>query len=121
MTKLALYVQLDAKPGKEKEVEDFLKGALPLVEAEPGTTTWFAMKMGPATFGIFDTFENEGDREAHLSGDGCEGVDGEGVRTFCDASGNSHDRHSGEQASALGMHLRESNDAPLRSPRSAHV
>jgi quinol monooxygenase YgiN len=68
MTKLALYVQLDAKPGKEKEVEDFLKGALPLVEAEPGTTTWFAMKMGPATFGIFDTFANEGDREAHLSG-----------------------------------------------------
>ncbi len=68
MTKLALYVQLDAKPGKEKEVEDFLKGALPLVEAELGTTTWFAMKMGTATFGIFDTFVSEGDREAHLSG-----------------------------------------------------
>jgi len=68
MTKLALYVQLEAKPGKENEVEDFLKGALPLVEAEPGTTTWFAMKMGPTTFGIFDTFENEGNREAHLSG-----------------------------------------------------
>ena len=68
MTKLALYVQLEAKPGKEKEVEDFLKGALPLVEAEPGTTAWFAMKMGPTTFGIFDTFNNEGDREAHLSG-----------------------------------------------------
>lgn len=68
MNKLALYVQLEAKPGKEKEVEDFLKGALPLVEAEPGTTTWFAMKMSPTTFGIFDTFKNEGDREAHLSG-----------------------------------------------------
>lgn len=68
MTKLALYVQLEAKPGKEREVEDFLKGALPLVEAERGTETWFAMKMGPATFGIFDTFTNEGDREAHLSG-----------------------------------------------------
>ena len=68
MTALALYVQLEAKPGKEKEVEDFLKSALPLVEAEPGTTTWFAMKMGPTTFGIFDTFKNDGDREAHLSG-----------------------------------------------------
>ncbi len=68
MTKLALYVQLDAKPGKEKEVEDFLRSALPLVEGEPGTTTWFAMKMGPTAFGIFDTFANEGDREAHLSG-----------------------------------------------------
>lgn len=68
MTKVALYVQLEAKPGKEREVEDFLKGALPLVEAEPGTTTWFAMKMGPTTFGIFDTFENEGGRDAHLAG-----------------------------------------------------
>ncbi len=68
MTNLALYVQLEAKPGKEREVEEFLKGALPLVEAEPGTTTWFALKMGPTTFGIFDTFKNEGDRQAHLSG-----------------------------------------------------
>lgn len=69
MAKLALYVQLEAKPGKEKEVEAFLKGALPLVEAEPGTTAWFAMQMGPSTFGIFDTFENGGDRDAHLSGE----------------------------------------------------
>ncbi|MGJ0506546.1 MAG: putative quinol monooxygenase [Methylocystis sp.] len=68
MTKTALYVQLEAKPGKEAEVEAFLKGALPLVEAEPGTITWFAMKMGPTSFGIFDTLNNEGDREAHLSG-----------------------------------------------------
>ncbi|MGJ0506573.1 MAG: putative quinol monooxygenase [Methylocystis sp.] len=68
MTKTALYVHLEAKPGKETEVEAFLKGALPLVEAERGTTTWFAMKMGPTSFGIFDTFNNEGDREAHLSG-----------------------------------------------------
>ncbi len=68
MTSLALYVQLEAKPGKEKEVEDFLKGALPLVGAEPGTVSWFAIKMGPTSFGIFDTFQNEGDREAHLSG-----------------------------------------------------
>jgi quinol monooxygenase YgiN len=78
MTKLALYVQLEAKPGKEREVEDFLKGASPgmgegrtechFVEEEPGTKTRFAMKMRPTTFGIFDAFSNEGDRDAHLSG-----------------------------------------------------
>jgi quinol monooxygenase YgiN len=68
MTRLALYVQLEAKPGKENEVEAFLRGALPLVEAEPGTATWYAMRMGPTSFGIFDTFDNDADREAHLSG-----------------------------------------------------
>jgi quinol monooxygenase YgiN len=68
MTKLALYVRLEAKPGKEQEVENFLKQALPLVQQETGTTAWFALKMGPATFGIFDTFEDEGGRQAHLSG-----------------------------------------------------
>ncbi len=68
MASLALYVQLQAKPGKEKEVEDVLKGTVSLVNAEPGTTTWFAMKMGPSTFGIFDTFDKEENRTAHLSG-----------------------------------------------------
>lgn len=68
MTNLALYVQLEAKPGKEKQLADFLTGALPLVEAERNTTAWFAMKMGPSTFGIFDAFPDEEGREAHLSG-----------------------------------------------------
>jgi quinol monooxygenase YgiN len=68
MTNLALYVQLEAKPGKEKQLADFLTGALPLVEAERSTTAWFAMKMGPSTFGIFDAFPDEEGREAHLSG-----------------------------------------------------
>ena len=82
MTKFAIYVQLQAKPGKEKEVEDFLKGALPLVEAEPGTETWFAMKMGPATFGIFDTFKNENDREAHLAGAVAKALMGKATELF---------------------------------------
>jgi quinol monooxygenase YgiN len=69
MTNLALYVQLEAKPGKEKQLADFLTGALPMVEGEPNTTAWFAMKMGPSTFGIFDAFPDEEGREAHLSGD----------------------------------------------------
>ncbi|MFC0396891.1 putative quinol monooxygenase [Paraburkholderia rhizosphaerae] len=68
MVKLALYVRLEAKPGKEKDVEQFLLGAVPLVEAEPGTTAWFAIRMGPSTFGIFDAFNDEAGRDAHLSG-----------------------------------------------------
>jgi quinol monooxygenase YgiN len=68
MTKLALYVPLQAKPGKEKEVADFLRSAVPLVNAEPGTTTWFAIQEGPSRFAIFDTFDDEAGREAHLNG-----------------------------------------------------
>ena len=66
--KLALLVTLQAKPGKEKEVAEFLKSALPLVEAERETNAWFALQLGPSTFGIFDTFAAESGRDAHLSG-----------------------------------------------------
>ncbi len=68
MVKLGLYVRLEAKPGKESEVEKFLRGALPLVEQERGTPAWFAIRMGPATFGIFDVFASEANRQAHLTG-----------------------------------------------------
>src|SRR5260370_16181035 len=68
MSKLALYVPLEAKPGKEKEVAEFLKSALPLVEAEPGTVTWFAIQEGPSSFAIFHTFNDEARRNAHLGG-----------------------------------------------------
>jgi quinol monooxygenase YgiN len=68
MTKFALYVPLEAKPGKEKEVADFLRSAVPLVNAEPGTIAWFAIDEGPGRFAIFDTFDDEAGREAHLSG-----------------------------------------------------
>ena len=68
MSKLALYVPLEAKPGKEKEVAEFLKSALPLANAEPGTVTWFAIQEGPSSFAIFDTFDDEAAREAHLKG-----------------------------------------------------
>jgi quinol monooxygenase YgiN len=69
MDKLSILVQLEAKPGKEDEVEKFLKSALPLVQAETGTTTWYALKMGPSKFGIFDTFADEKGRNAHLGGE----------------------------------------------------
>jgi quinol monooxygenase YgiN len=68
MSKPALYVRLEAKPGKENEVADFLQQALPLVQQEQGTTAWFALRISPTTFGIFDTFEDESGRQAHLSG-----------------------------------------------------
>jgi quinol monooxygenase YgiN len=68
MAKLALYVPLKAKPGKEGEVAEFLRAALPLVEAEIGTLSWYAIDEAPGQFAIFDTFDNEADRQAHLDG-----------------------------------------------------
>ena len=68
MSKVALYVPLEAKPGKEKELADFLKSAVPLVNAEPGTVSWFAIQNGPSSFAIFDTFDDENGRNAHLGG-----------------------------------------------------
>jgi quinol monooxygenase YgiN len=68
MVKLALLARLEAKPGKEKEVSDLLKSALALAQAEQATIHWFGLQLGPSTFGIFDTFEQEEGRKAHLSG-----------------------------------------------------
>ncbi|MBV8377645.1 MAG: antibiotic biosynthesis monooxygenase [Verrucomicrobia bacterium] len=65
---VALLVKLEAKPGKESEVEVFLRSALPLVQEEPDTVAWFAIRMGPSTFGIVDAFPDELGRQAHLSG-----------------------------------------------------
>jgi quinol monooxygenase YgiN len=69
MSKLALWAQLEAKPGKEREVEEFLKSAQPLAEKEPATVSWYAIKMGPGKYGIFDTFADESGRNAHLNGE----------------------------------------------------
>jgi len=68
MVNLGLYVLLEAKAGREEDVAEFLRGALPIVEGEPGTLTWFAIRLGPRTFAIFDAFADEGAREAHLAG-----------------------------------------------------
>jgi quinol monooxygenase YgiN len=68
MVKVALLVRLEAKSGKEGEVESFLKGGLDIVQGEPATTTWYALKLGPSTFGIFDTFPDDAGRQAHLTG-----------------------------------------------------
>jgi quinol monooxygenase YgiN len=68
MTKFALYVPLEAKPGKEGEVAEFLRSAVPIVNEEPGTISWFAIQEAPSRFAIFDTFDDEAGREAHLNG-----------------------------------------------------
>ena len=68
MVKTALFVRLEAKPGKEDEVANFLKSGLALVEQEPATAAWFWIRLGPSTFGIFDAFPDEAGRQAHLSG-----------------------------------------------------
>ncbi len=68
MTTVSLYVELKAKPGKEEEVAAFLASAQSLVAAEPGTVAWFAVRYDESTFAIFDAFDNEAGREAHLTG-----------------------------------------------------
>jgi quinol monooxygenase YgiN len=69
MSRVAIWVQLEAKPGKEKELEAFLKSAQPLAEREAGTLSWYAIKLGPGKYGIFDTFADDAGRNAHLNGD----------------------------------------------------
>jgi len=69
MEAIGLLVRLEARPGKEVDVEAFLKSAQPLALNEKGTLKWYAIKLGPRTFGIFDTFANETGRNAHLTGD----------------------------------------------------
>ncbi len=68
MVSVALLVRLESKPGKEADVAKLLEAGLPLVQAEPATVAWFALRMGPTTFGIFDAFPNNAGRQAHLAG-----------------------------------------------------
>ena len=68
MVKVALLVRLEAKPGKESAVAKFLEGALPLANQESTTPVWFALRLGPSTFGLFDAFADEAGRKAHLAG-----------------------------------------------------
>jgi len=68
MVTVALLVRLEAKPGKEAEVEEFLRGGLAIVQQEPATTAWFAIRLGPSSYGIFDAFPDDAGRQAHLAG-----------------------------------------------------
>ena len=68
MVTVGLLVRLESKPGKETELENFLRQGLQVVQSEAATTTWYAIRLGASTFGIFDTFPNESGRQAHLAG-----------------------------------------------------
>ena len=68
MLTLSLFARLEAKPGKEQDVAAFLMQGLQLANQETTTPVWFALRLGPTTFGIFDAFENEAGRQAHLNG-----------------------------------------------------
>jgi quinol monooxygenase YgiN len=68
MVTVGLLVRLEAKPGKEADVERFLAGGLALANEEPDTTAWFAIKTGPSSYGIFDVFPSDTGRQAHLQG-----------------------------------------------------
>jgi quinol monooxygenase YgiN len=68
MVNTCLLVRLEAKPGKEADVERFLRASLPIVQQEPATLAWFAIRLGPTTYGIFDVFPDESGRQAHLAG-----------------------------------------------------
>jgi quinol monooxygenase YgiN len=69
MNRVGILATLQARPGREIKVEEFLESATPLVAAEVGTTAWFAFKVGPGTFGIFDTFNDEQGRSTHVNGE----------------------------------------------------
>jgi len=69
MAKFAIWAVLESKAGKEREVEEFLKSAQPLAEKEEGTLTWYAVRIAPAKYAIFDTFASEKGREAHFAGE----------------------------------------------------
>jgi len=68
MVNVGLFVRLEAKPGKEQAVAGFLETGLKLVDQESTTPVWFALKLGPSTFGVFDAFPNEEGRQNHLTG-----------------------------------------------------
>jgi len=76
MVNLGLFVRLEAAPGREEDLANFLRGAQSLVAAEPGTIVWYAIRFGPSTFGIFDAFENEQGRADHLNGAVAQGLAG---------------------------------------------
>jgi quinol monooxygenase YgiN len=79
-----LLVRLKAKPGQETAVEEFLEGGRSIVEGEPQTTAWFAIRLGPSEFGIFDVFPDDSGRQAHLSGEVAKALQNQAPELFAD-------------------------------------
>jgi quinol monooxygenase YgiN len=82
MAKYALYVALKAKPGKEAEVEAFLKAGAEMSKAEASTVTWYGIKEGEGAYAVFDTFEDEAGRDAHLNGEIAKALMGKAEELF---------------------------------------
>jgi hypothetical protein len=101
MVTVGLLVRLVAKPGKEAEVTSFLEGGLALVEEEPATIAWFAIRLGPSEFGIFDAFPDDAGRQAHLGGAGGGRADGASARAVGAAAGDRAGRRHRSQAAWL--------------------
>jgi hypothetical protein len=82
MVTVGLLVPLHAKPGKEEDVARFLEGGLALVNDEPETTAWFALRLGPTEFAVFDPFRDDSGRQGPPLRQGCRGAHGAGFRTL---------------------------------------
>lgn len=82
MIKYALFARLEARPGKEQEVADFLHAGLAMANQEAATPIWFALKLSPSTFGVFDAFESEAGRQAHLDGPIAQALMAKGEQLF---------------------------------------
>jgi quinol monooxygenase YgiN len=81
-TTVGLLIRLEAQPGKEASVQQFLESAISIVDAEPGTTAWFALRLGPSTFGIFNAFPDEASRQAHIGGLGGQALSAHAAELF---------------------------------------
>ncbi|MFK8058191.1 MAG: putative quinol monooxygenase [Saprospiraceae bacterium] len=88
--KIGLLVTMTAQQGKEQAVKDFLLGGLPLVDQEPLTRSWYAFQISENTFGIYDTFESEEGRQAHLSGEVAKALLGSAEDLLVDFDVNTH-------------------------------
>ncbi|MFB2598705.1 putative quinol monooxygenase [Herbiconiux sp. P17] len=82
MPAYGFFVEFEARPGQEEAVTEFLVEAKALVDAEPGTLTWFSFRSGPTSFRIFDAFETEDDRETHLNGEVRKAIERRGDELF---------------------------------------
>ena len=85
MAKLAIWVMLKAKPGKEAEVEAFLKQGAVMSKDEPKTVNWYGVKVAPGMYGVFDTFDDEAGREAHLTGEIAKALTANAAELFANA------------------------------------
>jgi quinol monooxygenase YgiN len=82
MATKAIWVMLKAKPGKESDVEAFLKQGAAMSNDEPQTVTWYGVQMGPGVYGVFDTFDDESGRDAHMNGEIAKALTANAVELF---------------------------------------